>query len=167
MKEWILEAFSNIAGRLKSSEISYLYGSLGIAALLSLSARGACGGMVLCGAAAALQAGRAHVIAISYVAMIIISTGFFYAFIIAISMISAIGGSYEVETGVRHLLAGLLYGSVGSVVGAGMGVLAGDGIRRVAKTPEFLGGFMILLVALEVVLLLAFLCALLMVFTER
>ncbi|KAI4291919.1 V-type H+-transporting ATPase 16kDa proteolipid subunit [Pancytospora philotis] len=147
------------------TDSAYLFGALGVSALLGLSAYGSCTGMGACGAASTLNSHVPSVITYSYVAMIIISTVFFYAFILAIVIINRLTGTYPLSHGIVHLAAGLLLGGVGLSSGLAMGRIANDSFRRLAKRPEFFVSFILALASVEVTLVLAFLCSLILVFS--
>lgn len=146
-------------------DFNFLSGSLGIAFVLSLSAYGSCNGMGVCGAAAALNSGVPVIITYSYVSMIIISTVFFYAFILAIIIINKLGPVYTFEESLKHLASGILFGCIGLSSGKAMGKVAKEGFRRLAKTPGFVMTYLIALASVEVTLVLAFLCTLLIIFS--
>lgn len=148
-----------------SEDISYLLGSLGIAILLGLSALGSCTGMGVCGASSALNSRVPSIVTYSYVAMIIISTVFFYAFILAIIMINRLTSDYSFAQGLRHLAAGVIFGGVGLSSGLSMGHVAKDGFRRLSKRSEFFMTFLLALASVEVTLVIAFLCTLLIIFS--
>ncbi|KAI5181094.1 V-type H+-transporting ATPase 16kDa proteolipid subunit [Pancytospora epiphaga] len=145
-------------------EIGYFYGALGVSILLSMAAYGSCIGMGTCGASSVLHASTSIVITYSYIAMIIISTVFFYAFILAILIINKLTGEYTFVKGITHLSAGILLGCVGLFSGKSMGHITNDGFRRLSKKPEFFMIFLLALASVEVTLVLAFLCALIIVF---
>lgn len=144
------------------SDIYYLVGSLGITLILGLSAYGSCKGMSVCGATAALNAGVPIIITYSYVSMIIISTVFFYAFILAIIIINRFDSSYGFEESLRNFASCLLFGCVALSSGSAMGKVVQEGFRRLAKNPEFFVTYLVSLASIEVVLILSFLCTLLM-----
>ena len=148
-------------------DISYLLGSLGVTFLLGLSAYGSCHGMRVCGSSAALHSGIPAIITYSYVSMIIISTVFFYAFILAIIIINRLGAAYGLEDGLRHLFSGILFGSIGFSSGKAMGGVAQEGFRRLAKHPGFFVTYLIALASVEVTLVIAFLCTLLVIYAPQ
>lgn len=148
-----------------SEDLNYFLGSLGIALLLSLSAFGSCTGMGMCGAASALNSHVSSIITYSYVAMIIISTVFFYAFILAIIIINRLAGDYSFKEGLGHLAAGIIFGGVGLSSGLSMGRVTKDGFRRLSKRTDFFMTFLLALASVEVTLVIAFLCTLLIIFS--
>ena len=147
------------------TDATYLLGALGTTVLLGLSACGACNGMSVCGAASALNASVPAIVTYSYVAMIIISTVFFYAFILAIIIINRLVPEYTLQDGLKHLAAGILFGGVGMYSGNSMGEISKEGFRRLAKRPGFFMTFLVALASVEVTLVIAFLCALLIIFS--
>lgn len=146
---------------------NYLIGSLGVATLLSLSAYGSCNGMSICGASAALHSSSPIVITYSYVSMIIISTVFFYAFILSIIIINKFDSTYSFIAAIKHLACGIVFGSIGLSGGLSMGQVSKKGFAKLAKYPSFFMPFLISLASIEVTLVIAFLCALLIIFTSK
>ncbi|OQS55698.1 hypothetical protein EHP00_469 [Ecytonucleospora hepatopenaei] len=144
--------------------IEYLIGPTGISILLGLCAYGSCSGMSLCGCSSTLYADKGKIVTYSYVAMIMISTVFFYGFILAIITMNKITDNYKYITSIWHLSACTLFGMVGCTAGISMGKISQSGFRRIAERGEFFMSFLIALASVEVTLVLAFLCSLLMIY---
>ena len=146
-------------------DLEYLLGSLGVTALIGLSACGACEGMMNCGTASTLYAQLQSVITYSYVSMIMISTVFFYGFILSIIIVWKLGGpSYSIHNGIMHLVAGVVFGMIGMQSGRAMGRMSNKGFERIAQNPAFYTSFMIALASVEVTLVIGFLCSLLIIY---
>lgn len=146
------------------SDLPYLLGSLSIMVILGLAACGSCNGMARCGTASAIHSQISTVLTYSYVSMIIISTTFFYGFILAIVIINKLGGSYTLRDGVHHLVAGVIFGVVGLSTGVSMGDISSNCFKRIAQNEEFYTSFMIALASVEVTLVIGFLCSLLVIY---
>ncbi|KAL6122072.1 hypothetical protein NUSPORA_00920 [Nucleospora cyclopteri] len=144
--------------------MEFLVGPLGIALLLGLSAYGSCSGMSLCGCSSTLYANKQSIITYSYVAMIMISTVFFYAFILAILVINKFTTDYTLIQAIWNFSACCLFGGTGCVSGICMGKISQKGFRRIVEKPDFFMSFLITLASIEVTLVLAFLCSLLMIY---
>ncbi|KAI5149204.1 V-type H+-transporting ATPase 16kDa proteolipid subunit [Enteropsectra breve] len=146
-------------------QTSFLLGALGICSTLSLAAYGSCSGMAMCGSSSALYAHVHEIISFSYVSMIIISTVFFYAFILAIVMMNKITKDFSALLGLRYLSIGIFFGTVGMVAGRAMGAVSQSGFRKLSKHPSFFTSFLISLASIEVTLVLAFLCSLILLYS--
>lgn len=144
--------------------VEYLIGPLGISILLGLCAYGSCTGMSLCGCSSTLYANKPKIVTYSYIAMIMISTVFFYGFIIAILIINKITNDYKYISSIWNLSAAILFGAVGYTAGICMGKISQAGFRRIVQKNEFFMSFLIALASVEVTLVLAFLCSLLMIY---
>ncbi|KAM0680182.1 hypothetical protein GINT2_001565 [Glugoides intestinalis] len=142
----------------------YLLGSLGVLAILGLSATGSCEGMAKCGTAAVLHAQIGTVLTYSYVAMIMASTVFFYGFILAIVMINKLGSVYSLQSAIMHLSACFIFGLIGLNAGLAMGKISANGFKRIAQNQEFYTSFLIALASVEVTLVIGFLCSLLVIY---
>jgi V-type H+-transporting ATPase 16kDa proteolipid subunit len=146
-------------------DVEYLLGSVGVTSLIGLSACGACEGMMECGTASTLYSQIQSVVTYSYVAMIMISTVFFYGFILSIIIIGKIGNNdYSLHNGIMHLTAGIVFGLIGLYSGRSMGKIATKGFERIAQKPSFYTSFMIALASVEVTLVIGFLCSLLVIY---
>jgi F0F1-type ATP synthase membrane subunit c/vacuolar-type H+-ATPase subunit K len=146
-------------------DLQFLLGSLGVTSLLGLSACGACDGMMNCGTSSTLHAQKQSVVTYSYVSMIMISTVFFYGFILAIIIVGKIGGNtYSLHSGIMHFTAGLIFGLIGLHAGKVMGNMSKKGFERIAEVPAFYTSFMISLASVEVTLVIGFLCSLLVIY---
>lgn len=145
-------------------DIQYLLGSIGIMAILGLSACGSCSGMSKCGTSSVLHSQISTVLTYSYVAMIMISTCFFYGFILAIIMINRLDSNYTLKKGILHLVSGTLFGVIGLSSGKTMGNISSDGFKSIAKNEKFYTSFMICLASVEVTLVIGFLCSLLIIY---
>merc|ERR1712133_49767 len=116
--------------------VEYLIGPLGISLLLGMSAYGSCTGMSLCGCSSTLYANKPKILTYSYIAMIMISTVFFYAFILAILVMNKISNSYTFTSAVWNFSASALFGMVGYVSGISMGKMSQLGFRRIVQNNE-------------------------------
>lgn len=146
-------------------DLEYLLGSLGVTALMGLSACGACEGMMACGTASTLHAQAQSVVTYSYVAMIMISTVFFYGFILAVIIIGKLGtAEYSLHSGMMHLAAGLAFGGIGLQAGRAMGRMSRSGFERIAQKGAFYTSFLVTLASVEVTLVIGFLCSLLIIY---
>lgn len=146
-------------------ELEYLLGAIGVTSLISLSACGACEGMMMCGTASTMYSEIQTVLTYSYVAMIMISTVFFYGFILSIIIIGRLGNTaYSLHEGIMHLTAGIVFGLIGMYAGKSMGRITTKGFERIAQKPAFYTSFMISLASVEVTLVIGFLCSLLVVY---
>lgn len=150
-----------------NEDISFLIGSLGISILLSLSAAGSCLGMSACGTSSTLNCTLPSVVTYSYVAMIMISTIFFYAFILAIIIMNQISVEYGNKQAVFHFAASLIFGTIGLVSGKAMGNISKEGFRRIVAKNDYFISFLISLASIEVTLVIAFLCSLLVIFVPK
>lgn len=148
------------------NSFEFLIGPLGISLLLGLSAYGSCTGMSLCGCSSTLYADKNKIVTYSYVAMIMISTVFFYAFILTILVINKITENYTYITAIWNFSACCLFGVTGYVAGISMGKVSQNGFRRIVQRNEFFMSFLIALASIEVTLVLAFLCSLLMIYNH-
>ncbi|ORD94210.1 hypothetical protein ECANGB1_1034 [Enterospora canceri] len=146
--------------------VEYLIGPLGISLLLGMSAYGSCTGMSLCGCSSTLYADRPRIVTYSYVAMIMISTVFFYAFILGILVMNKITATYSLSTAIWNFSACSLFGLVGFVSGISMGRISQLGFRRIVQKNDFFMSFLVALATVEVTLILAFLCSLLMIYNH-
>ncbi|ORD96085.1 VATL [Hepatospora eriocheir] len=144
--------------------IQYLIGPIGISFLLSLSAYGSCDGMANCGASSTLYSDKPMIVTHSYVSMIMVSTVFFYAFIIGIIVMNKIDNNYTFIKSIWDLIACLLFGCIGLVGGKSMGLVSKLCFRRIVQKPEFFISFLFSLASLEVTLILAFLISLLIIY---
>jgi len=93
-----------------------------------------------------------------------ISTTFFYGFILAIVIINKLGGSYTLSDGIHHLVSGLIFGVIGLSSGTAMGDISAQCFKRIAQNEEFYTSFMISLASVEVTLVIGFLCSLLVIY---
>lgn len=146
------------------NNIEFLLGPAGISILLGLCAYGSCSGMALCGCSSTLYANKGKIVTYSYVAMIMISTVFFYGFILAILVINKIADNYTFITSIWNLSACCLFGFVGCTAGISMGKISQSGFRRIVDKSDFFMSFLTALASVEVTLVLAFLCSLLMIY---
>jgi len=143
------------------SEARYLLGALSVATILGLSAQGACNGMGKCGTASVLYSNIPIIVTYSYVAMIMISTVFFYGFILSIVIINKIGKSYTIFNGVSHLSASFIFGMIGLNSGQMMGNISKMCFKEISVKPDFYTTFIISLASVEVTVVIGFLCTLL------
>lgn len=146
--------------------LPYLLGSLGVTIALSLSAFGACEGMSSCGTASILYAHIPAIVTYSYVSMIMISTIFFYGFILSIIIINKLSASYSLHSSIMHLTSSLIFGIIGLYSGKSMGRISSNSFRRIAKNTEFYMTFIISLASVEVTLVIGFLCSLLVIYKK-
>lgn len=144
--------------------VQYLLGALSVSIILGLSAYGACDGMSSCGTASVLYSSIPAIVTYSYISMIMISTVFFYGFILAIIVINKLGESYTMHNGVMHLAAGIVFGAVGLYAGKSMGRISNNSFRRMAQKPEFYMTFIVSLASVEITLVIGFLCSLLVIY---
>lgn len=147
-----------------TDDLPYLLGSLGVLLILGLSASGSCEGMMECGASSTLHSQIGTVLTYSYVSMIMISTIFFYGFILSIIVINKLGEGYNLHNGILHLVAGLIFGVIGLFAGKSMGKISKDGFRRIAEKEQFYTSFIVSLASVEVTLVIGFLCSLLIIY---
>lgn len=147
--------------------IGILLGSLGTAFILGLAAFGACDGMSSCGTASILHSNKPIIVTYSYISMIMISTIFFYGFILSIVIMNKISSNYTTTQGIHHLLAGLIFGIIGLYSGKSMGSISNNGFKIMAKKPEFYMSFIICLASVEVTLVIGFLCSLLVIYKVK
>jgi F0F1-type ATP synthase membrane subunit c/vacuolar-type H+-ATPase subunit K len=145
-------------------DLPYLLGSLGIMAILGLSAYGSCYGMMKCGASSIIHSQIGTVLTYSYVAMIMISTSFFYGFILAIIIINKLDPEYTLHKGIHHLTSGLIFGGIGLSSGIAMGNISEKGFKKMAQNEDFYTSFMISLASVEVTLVIGFLSSLLVIY---
>lgn len=146
------------------NDLASLLGSLGVTTILGLSASGSCNGMMKCGTSSTIHSQNHLVLTYSYVSMILISTTFFYGFILAIIIINKFGPGYTLHNGIMHLTAGIVFGVIGLFAGTSMGEISSQGFKRIVQNNEFSTSFMILLASVEVTLVIGFLCSLLMIY---
>lgn len=149
---------------LSLSSLEYLLGPLGISILLGLSACGSCTGMGLCGCSSILYADKGRIITYSYVSMIMISTIFFYAFILAILVINKLTDKYSLITAIWDLTACTIFGGVGYSAGISMGNIAKNSFSCIVQTDDFFISFMIAFASVEVTIILAFLASILIIY---
>lgn len=147
-----------------SDYTGYMFCSLGVAGILSMSAFGACDGMSSCGSASILHSHIPIVITYSYISMIMVSTIFFYGFILSIVIMNRVSSDYDLISGIHHFLASLLFGVISLYAGKSMGSISNNGFKVIAKKPEFYTSFIICLASVEVTLVIGFLCSLLVVY---
>ena len=96
--------------------------------------------------------------------MIIISTIFFYGFIISIIIINRLVSRYSLHNGIFHLVSGLIFGLVGLYAGKSMGKISKDGFKKIAQKEQFYTSFIVSLASVEVTLVIGFLCSLLIIY---
>lgn len=144
--------------------VQYLLGALSVSTILGFSAYGACDGMSSCGTASVLYSNIPAVVTYSYISMIMISTVFFYGFILAIVVINKLDENYTTHSGVMHLAAGLIFGMVGLHAGKSMGRISNSSFRRMAQKPGFYMTFIVSLASVEITLVIGFLCSLLVIY---
>lgn len=145
-------------------DLPYLLGSLGIMAILGLSACGSCNGMMKCGASSTIHSQIGTVLTYSYISMIMISTSFFYGFILAIIIINRLDAEYTLQKGIHHLTSGVIFGMIGLSSGVAMGSISEHGFKRIAQNRKFYTSFVISLASVEVTLVIGFLCSLLVIY---
>lgn len=145
-------------------DLPYLLGSFGVLLILGLSASGSCEGMMECGASSTLHSQIGTVLTYSYVSMIMISTIFFYGFILSIIIINRLGSEYTLNNGIFHLVSGLIFGMIGLYAGKSMGKISRDGFKRIAEKEQFYISFVVSLASVEVTLVIGFLCSLLLIY---
>ncbi|ELA41524.1 uncharacterized protein VICG_01388 [Vittaforma corneae ATCC 50505] len=144
--------------------LPYLLGSLSVMLVLGLCACGSCNGMMKCGTSSTIHSQISTVLTYSYVSMIIISTSFFYGFILSIIIINKLGPNYTLHTGILHLTSGIIFGVIGVNSGVSMGNISSHGFKRIAQNEKFYTSFMISLASVEVTLVIGFLCSLLIIY---
>lgn len=144
--------------------VQYLLGALSVSTILGLSAYGACDGMSSCGTASILYSTIPAIVTYSYISMIMISTVFFYGFIIAIVIINKLEKDYTVHNGIMHLAASLVFGAVGMCAGKTMGRMSNCSFRRMAQKADFCMAFIVSLASVEITLVIGFLCSLLIIY---
>lgn len=144
--------------------VQHLLGALSVSTILGLSAYGACDGMSSCGTASILYSSIPAIVTYSYISMIMISTVFFYGFIIAIVVINKLEENYTMHSGVMHLAASIIFGAVGMCAGKTMGRMANSGFRRMAQKTDFCMAFVVSLASVEITLVIGFLCSLLIIY---
>lgn len=153
------KTFTNIM-----ADLAQLLGSVSVMIILGFSACGSCYGMGKCGTASTLHSQIRTVLTYSYVSMIMISTTFFYGFILAIIIINRLGGGYSLQDGIHHLISGLIFGVVGLSAGTSMGNISSNCFKKIAQKDDFYMTFVVALASVEVTLVIGFLCSLLVIY---
>jgi len=148
------------------SDLPFLLGSIGIAFLLGLAALGSSYGLSQCGSSSIPCSSSPGVITYSYIAMIIISTIFFYAFILSMIIINGLSSNYSLIKSIKHLGTGLFFGIVSLIAGKSMGRISEHSFVSITKKKDFFVCYLISLASVEVILVISFLCSLLMIFSQ-
>lgn len=148
-------------------QAQYLLGTFSVCIILALSASGACSGMSSCGTSSILHTKLPVVITYSYISMIMISTIFFYGFILAIVIINKLTQEYTTANGMHHLVASLIFGLISFFSGRAMGEISADGFKIISKKPSFYVSYIVCLASVEVTLVIGFLCSLLVIYKVK
>ncbi|TBT98444.1 hypothetical protein CWI38_0089p0020 [Hamiltosporidium tvaerminnensis] len=143
---------------------AHLMGSIGIVILVGLSAYAASEGIALSGTSSILYCQRRSIITQSYVALIMASTVFMYAFILAIAIMSAMTKEYTIEIAFQHFGASLIYGLTGLFIGNSMGKISKTSFKVLNQMPSFFFSFVLLIATVEVVLVFSFIFSLILIY---
>lgn len=146
------------------NSIELILGALSISIILGLSAYGSCDGMGKCGTSSVMYSNIPIIVTYSYVAMIMISTVFFYGFILSIVIINKLGKTYTLVNGITHLASSLIFGLIGLNTGNVMGNISQLCFKEISTDPNFYFTFIISLASAEVTLVIGFLCSLLTIY---
>jgi F0F1-type ATP synthase membrane subunit c/vacuolar-type H+-ATPase subunit K len=144
-------------------ELSKVVRVLGVALLVVLSVSGTCEGMIVTGAASTLQAQRKSIITYAFLAMLVASTIFFYAFIIALIAVGTLGGGGDLSRGMQVFGSCAVFGVIALVAGKAVSGATRRGFYVLSKKPEFFTSFLIQLSTTEALLIFALLCSLTMI----
>jgi F0F1-type ATP synthase membrane subunit c/vacuolar-type H+-ATPase subunit K len=144
-------------------ELSKVIKAMGIALLIVLSVSGTCEGMVVAGAASTLQAQKRSIITYAFLAMLVASTIFFYAFIIALIAVGTLGSSSDLPKGIQVFASCGVFGVIAFVAGKAVSGATRRGFYVLSRKPEFFSSFLIQLSTTEALLIFALLCSLTMI----
>ncbi|KAF7682647.1 V-type proton ATPase 16 kDa proteolipid subunit [Astathelohania contejeani] len=138
--------------------------SFGLSLLVLLSAYGCSEAIGVMGAASVSCAQKKSIIPQAYISVIFASTGFLYAFIIAMMIVLKVDDKYSLNSGYKHFGACLMYGISGFVNGKAMGMVSKPAFKTLVKVPSFFISFMLILATIEASLIMSLVMSMMTIF---
>lgn len=121
--------------------------------LIFMSAFGSSNAITTASTSSIMYTQKRSIITQAYIAVLMASTIFMYAFIIALGIIFKFNGDYQIQKAIDHSLACFLYGICSYFCGNAMSTACKHGFSRIAKTPKFFFSFILVMSSIEVMLI--------------
>lgn len=121
--------------------------------LFYMSASGSADAITAAATSSIMYAQKKSMITQAYVAVLMASTIFMYAFIIAFGIVFKLDGNYTMAKALDHSLACFLFGVCSYVCGQAMKTTCKHGFATIAKTPNFFFSFILVMSSIEVMLI--------------
>ncbi|KAM0687593.1 hypothetical protein COBT_001166, partial [Conglomerata obtusa] len=118
---------------------------LGICLLVFLAASGSSEAITSASTSSLMHCQKKTLITQAYIAVLMASTIFMYAFIIALAIVFKMSKSYDMKMAVTHAFACILYGVCAKFSGRSMAVACRHGSGKIAKQPAFFFSFVLVM----------------------
>ncbi|KAM0673569.1 hypothetical protein GVAV_002946 [Gurleya vavrai] len=152
-----------IAKTLENENFAIPVACFSICFVTLLSANGSAKAISAASTSSIMHSQKKSILVKAYVAVLLASTIFMYAFIVALSVAFKINKGYEMEKAYRHLIACFIYGLTAYFGGNAMTEICKQSFCKISEVPGFFISFMILMTSIEVMLIFAMIFSLILI----